>query len=96
MRSTPYDGVTPYKIKEMMHRSGYTAVATTLAMAGLKQKEMLQFEEREGDFNQTYTVCSLTPAGLDWMLKNQDRFRLVVERKTTSADEPIRDEDIPF
>jgi hypothetical protein len=51
---------------------------------------MIQFDEHEADFNQTYTLCTLTAAGLDWMLKNQDRFRLVVERET------IKDEDIPF
>jgi hypothetical protein len=87
---TPDDGVQPHRIKELMKRSGYTAVATTLAMAGLRQKEMIQFVEHGVDSNESFTLCSLTPAGLDWMLKNQDRFRLVVERET------IKDEDIPF
>jgi hypothetical protein len=41
--SSPDDGVMPHKIKESMQKSGYTPVASTLALAGLKKKNLVDF-----------------------------------------------------
>jgi hypothetical protein len=97
--STPYEGMMPHKIKESMKRSGYTAMASTLALAGLKQKDMIEYVEESG-YNESYTVCRLSDKGLAWMLENQDRFRLRVaeidDEPPEPVSNPITDEDIPF
>jgi hypothetical protein len=97
--STPYEGMMPHKIKESMKRSGYTAMASTLALAGLKQKDMIEYAE-ELNYDGSYTVCRLTDKGLTWMLENQDRFRLrsaeITDEPREPAGSPITDEDIPF
>jgi hypothetical protein len=98
---TPHDGIAPHKIKESMKRSGYTGVASTLALAALKEKDMIEYvEEESGNFNESYTVCRLTDKGLAWMLANQDRFRLrladVDDEPPEPSSTPITDEDIPF
>ena len=61
--STPYEGMMPHKIKESMKRSGYTAMASTLALAGLKKKDMIEYAEESG-YNESYTVYRLTDKGL--------------------------------
>ncbi len=95
--SNPEEGVTPHTIKESMKRSGYTAVASSLALVGLKQKQMIEYYEEE-DFNgNRYTACRVSPIGLEWMLQNQDRFRMRRgNEEPESASRPITDEDIPF
>jgi hypothetical protein len=90
--SMPYETVTPNQVKDSMRRSGYTAMASTLALASLHRKEMIEYQEESGDFNQTYTVLQLSRKGVDWMLENEHRFRL----RREDAEPTIRDEDIPF
>ncbi len=82
-----------------MRRSGYTSIAVGLALESLSRKAMIEYVE-EGLENEYYTVCRLTPRGVDWLLVNQGRFRMrkdedveVIEEKPAS---PISDEDIPF
>jgi len=87
---SPQDGLAPYSIKEYMKRSGFTPVASTIALAGLQKKRMVEFyEDFDSNNDREYTACRLTESGLTWMLENQEQFRMNI------ADE-IRDEDIPF
>ena len=70
-----------------MRKAGFTNVATSLSLERLRRKGLIDYTEEHGenygeDF--TYTVCILTSRGLDWMLENKDRFKL------------LRDEDISF
>jgi hypothetical protein len=89
--NSPDDGDMPWRIKDSMKNSGYTPVASTLALAGLKQKEMVLFEEKiDYDNREPYTICRLTEKGLAWMVDHQDEFRMRIENPT------IKDEDIPF
>jgi hypothetical protein len=94
--STPTDGVMPHKIKESMQRSGFTPMASTLALAGLNKKGFIEYyDDVDFDGNQ-YTRCRVSQPGVDWMLENEDRFRLTREEPQSLPSGPITDEDIPF
>jgi nucleoside 2-deoxyribosyltransferase len=95
-RLTPGEGVTPHDIQKDMRSAGYTDIATSLSLESLKRQGLIEFDEAPtGNFNESYTVCTLTSRGLDWMLENKDRFKLMREQAERNAPE-IRDEDIPF
>jgi hypothetical protein len=88
-RLSPEEGVMPADLKKDMRRAGYTDVATSLSVESLTRKGLIESKLMKGetvDGDYTYPVYILTPTGLDWMLANQDRFKLRV----------INDEDIPF
>jgi nucleoside 2-deoxyribosyltransferase len=100
--SMPSDGLFPGRVKDLMKRSGFTPLASTLALAGLKQKEMLVFEMfHDNEIQESYPVCKLTDKALTWMLDNQDEFRMrndEVDEQPEPQGRPtsIKDEDIPF
>jgi hypothetical protein len=94
--SKPTDGAVPYKIKESMERSGFTGMASTLALAKLNKKGFIEYyQESDYDGNQ-YTCCRISQTGIDWMLENEDRFRLRRKEPEAASPGPITDDDIPF
>jgi hypothetical protein len=93
-RLVPDQGVTPQDIRKDMRNAGYTDIAASLSLESLRRKGLVELAEAS-DFNETYTVVTLTSSGLDWMLENRDRFKLF--RGPTGDDAPaVSDEDIPF
>lgn len=84
----PEDNASVYQIKRDMEASGFTKVASTIAIASLLQKHLLeqgQYQDPEmGDY---YTGYTLTGEGWKWILANKDKFVL---QKPKSKD------DIPF
>jgi hypothetical protein len=69
-----------------METGGYTKPATSIAIAGLRHKEFIQFrnvEDQNGDFVDRLFVSDL---GEKWLLANQQELNLRLPR----------DEDIPF
>jgi hypothetical protein len=89
--ANPDGGQTPWEIQEAMKRSGFTAVASTLGLASLKRKQMVEpFEDTDRNDN-LVTYYRIGQKGLDWVLANEHRFRLRKEEPP-----PITDEDIPF
>ncbi|HEV2222750.1 MAG TPA: hypothetical protein VGR84_07080, partial [Candidatus Acidoferrales bacterium] len=73
-----------------------TDLATSLSLESLKRKDMVEFalgRDYDGD---PYNIVRLADRGLDWMLANQDRFKLSLKGKTTPEEPEISDEDIPF
>ena len=94
-RLAPGEGITPHDIQKDMRKAGYLDIATSLSLESLTRKGMIEYIDAEGEnYGEPYTypVCTLTRRGLDWMLENQGRFRLL---KQKDAPEPS-DEDIPF
>lgn len=73
----PNDHATTFQIKRDMETSGFTKVATTLALKSLLQKGLLQTgsyqEPSDGDY---YTGYELTDQGWAWILENKDKFIL--------------------
>lgn len=101
-RVGPTSGMSVYVLKEDMKRSGYTPIASGLALESLARKEMIEyFEEMDYDNRETYPACRLTAKGIDWLLENQNQFRMrnKEEREAEAGQvraSPITDEDIPF
>lgn len=96
-RITPDTPVTPREVQQDMRRAGYTDMAINLSLESLRRKGMMDFDQSEpNDFGNTYTVCAITQAGLDWLLENKDRFRLTVEKETVQEGPELSDEEIPF
>ncbi len=98
-RSSPDSAMPPHEIKNSMRHSGYTSIAVGLALESVKRKKLIEFGE-EADFNgNRFTVCSLTPKALDWLLDNQHLFRMRKDERQEPIEatgSPITDEDIPF
>lgn len=86
----PEDYATSYQIKRDMERSGFTKVATTLAIKSLVKKELISYEKRTDEVGDLYTAYNFTDRGWTWILENQDRFLL------TRPSEKPADDDIPF
>lgn len=85
----PDDNASAYQIKRDMERSGFTKIATTLAVKSLIQKELVSYEQYPDSDGDNYIGYTLTENGWAWVLENQSRFML---RKP----EPKPDDDIPF
>jgi hypothetical protein len=89
------EGVSPGDLKKDMRRAGYNDVATSLSVESLTRKGLIQSKQMEGqsmDGPYFFPVYVLTAKGLDWMLENQDRFKL---RVGDNAPE-VADDNIPF
>jgi predicted transcriptional regulator len=98
--SNPEEGLTPSTIKDNMRNSGYTSMAVGLALEGLRRQQMVELYDDTDEHGYTYKPCRLTLKGTNWLLDNQDKFRMardegtgVKQQKATST--PISDEDIP-
>lgn len=70
----PEDYATTYQIKRDMDSSGFTKIATTLALRGLIDKEYLSFESHTDEDGDPYTAYYFTKKGWAWVTSNQDRF----------------------
>jgi nucleoside 2-deoxyribosyltransferase len=72
----PSDNASTFQIKRDMEASGFTRVATTLALKSLLRKGFLEnrsYQEEDGDY---YTGYNLTDQGWTWILENKDKFIL--------------------
>ena len=69
-----------------MEKAGFTKVATSLALAALGRKEMIEIFDILGEYG---VECGCCPSekGWDWLLANQDRLEL-------QMTEP--EEELPF
>lgn len=85
----PDDNASAYQIKRDMERSGFTKIATTLAVKSLIQKELVSYERYPDIDGDSYIGYTLTEKGWAWVLENQSRFML---RKP----EPKLDDDVPY
>jgi hypothetical protein len=95
-RLAPESAVTPNDLMKDMRRAGYTDIAATLSLESLARRGLVERRQIEDDGVNGpyfYTAYSLTDQGLDWILENQDRFKL---RADDNAPRKVSDEDIPF
>lgn len=85
----PEDYASTYQIKRDMERSGFTKIATTLALKSLVQKELLTYS-RYSDYNgEHYFGYSFTDRGWEWVLTNQSKFLLTRPPEENAEDEPF-------
>lgn len=86
----PEDHASAFQVKRDMEKSGFTKVATTLAIKSLIQKELITYDRYQDYDGESYTGYMFTNAGWSWVLANQSQFLL---KKPAISD---LDEDSPF
>lgn len=87
----PESAIGPYQIKNDMEKSGFTKIATTLALKGLLEKSLIVQAEVQEWNSEPYLGYKFTANGWVWVLKNQQKFSL----KKVEMTNPF-EEDIPF
>lgn len=88
----PSDGITAYMVRQAMVRAGFTKVATTLGLAGLLSKQMLEEFEDEDYNGQLFTAYRVTGQGMAWLFENKEKLALTRESPTKAED----DDTVPF
>jgi hypothetical protein len=84
----PSDTVSTYVIRKDMERAGFTRIAVTLGLMSLLAKGFVTLREAyDEQSDRSFSVYSLTEAGMQWLLNNQDKLKLTI---------PPKDSDIPF
>jgi hypothetical protein len=70
-----------------MEQSGFTPLATNLALSGLLQKKLIR-SAQEKDYSDTYTIYYLTDSGFQWLIQNQSRFVLTIDDNEPPYEAP--------
>jgi len=97
-QTIPDTDVSLFGLKNDMNKIGYTNFATGTALRTLKSKGFIIFYEAHSDWNnETYSACTLTDEGEEWLLKNQNEFEFKLKRDEGSGTD-INDieDDLPF
>lgn len=93
--SVPGETVWPTYVRERMSKAGYREVATSLGLAGLKRKGLIEAtEEHTGNFNETSVVVALTEYGWTWLEEHVDLLDLKTQNSANSN--ALYEEEIPF
>ena len=80
-----------------MQKSGYTAIATSVGIRGLKKLELIETYE-ESDYNgNEFLACKLTDSGENWILSNQDKLEFKIKQNEETVDNKVTEaDDLPF
>jgi len=74
---TPQGTVSIQSIRQDMERSGFTRIATMLALGALLKKELIQVQSGyDAETASDWTIYWLTQEGLSWLLDNQQKLVL--------------------
>jgi hypothetical protein len=77
-----------------MERSGFTNLATTIALKALADRGFVAQVKLESEDGYSYAGYKFTPDGWNWILANKSKF--VLKKPQKSQRDPFRDDDIPF
>jgi nucleoside 2-deoxyribosyltransferase len=69
-QTTPF-----YRLKQEMEKSGYTSLATSIAIRTLAKNGMLTIAYEAHYEDEPFEVCKITAKGEEWILSNQDKFQ---------------------
>jgi len=83
--------ISGYQVAKDMERSGYTEIATALALRTLEKKQMIGVRN-EQDINGEFLGHHPTERGLDWLEANQDKIPLRLDMNQSTWN----DSDLPF
>lgn len=93
---SPSDRVGTYGIKEDMNRAGFTKIAVTLALTSLLRKGMIE-DTMDSDINgNEFFLYNISSKGMEWLLQNQDKLVLKVQKSKAAQILEKIDDDIPF
>jgi len=82
------NGISGWSLNNEMERSGYTGVASALALSGLKRKKYIETRTVEDQNGNVYDSLFVAELGEGWLINHQDELNLKIDK--------IVDEDIPF
>jgi hypothetical protein len=89
--------VTAYQLRDDMRSAGYTDVAISLSISSLLEKSMAAQVTEQDSFGNEYPAYTIAPAGVQWIMANQDQLVLKREPENNKLQKAsITDEDIPF
>ncbi|MGD9616086.1 MAG: hypothetical protein AB7H90_12085 [Alphaproteobacteria bacterium] len=96
----PTAAVSHSSLREELGRFGYNNLALNIGLEGLLRRKMINCsEERDYDNNYTFSVYTIEPEGMTWLLGNYERLNLRVAPRSIQkrkAVDQIVDEKIPF
>lgn len=65
-----------YRLKEEMGKSGYTNIASSVAIRTLARSNMLKITEEISDYDgEPFEACKITEKGENWVLLNKDKLQ---------------------
>jgi nucleoside 2-deoxyribosyltransferase len=91
-------GASLWSVKNDMDKAGFNDAATNLALIALGAKSLIEetpLVDQNGEPDASYV---LTPAGVEWLLSNQEKLELrkPSRRQSVSLGQGITDDDVPF
>jgi hypothetical protein len=86
----PNDGISAYRVREDMERTGFTKLAATLGLRALLDKKMLETFEDDDYDGSKYTAYRVTDRGMNWLFANQNKLTL---RQEQADDFPTVNDD---
>ena len=93
--TNPNDTIDVSTIRGDMDNSGFTKIATTIAINSLLKMKYIESISLEDQNGYPYYVYSLTPDGMNWLMSNQDKLIMKKNSKKPLAKDDFTD-DIPF
>ena len=81
-------GVSGWGIKQDMNKAGFTDIAVSVALAGLKKKGMVMSEVVENVDGEERGFYLPTDEGESWLLDNQDKLILTETERGSQTNTP--------
>jgi hypothetical protein len=85
------DAASGHNIRQDMERSGFTNLATTIALKSLVEHGLISQEKIEDEEGYSYPGYKFTGSGWAWILANKGKFVLKKPQRPSTFDD-----DIPF
>jgi len=93
---TPNDNISVHTIRSDMDNSGFTKIATTIALNRLLEMEFIELSGEEDQNGNPYYLYGLTQKGMNWLMTNQDKLVLKKNGKSAAKAKDGFTDDIPF
>lgn len=83
-----------YVLREDMNNNGYNDLAVSIAIRKLEAKELIETGSEQDINGELISYFRITPKGQEWILKNEEKFSLTVEKNEKHTQ--IDDGEMPF
>lgn len=90
----PEAGIATHIFRRNMEQAGFNALAATLALKSLTDRQMLERYEEESYQGEPYAVFRITSKGMRWLFDKSAKLTLHVGNRRKDIE--ITDDDIPF
>jgi hypothetical protein len=79
-----------YVLQENMWKSGYTNIATSIAIRTLAKKNMLEISRESNDYDgELFDACKITIKGEDWIMSNTDKLQFRQPQKSVHENDNL-------